>query len=106
MVRLLWRGFDGNVEDVTQERGMESWCAMYFLDVPSRSTTCRDFWRLRSLQARCSTRRRLCLEGATVRIGFGSDRIGFECKQRLRNRFAGQGHTTEDVSPEDPSRRD
>jgi len=37
--------------------------------------------------------------GAIVRIGFGSDRTGFECKERLRARFAQQGYAAEDVSP-------
>jgi len=36
-----------------------------------------------------------------VRIGLGSDRIGFECKERLKARFAGQGHSAEDVCPTD-----
>jgi ribose 5-phosphate isomerase B len=36
--------------------------------------------------------------GAIVRIGFGSDRTGFECKERLRGRFAEQGHAAEDLS--------
>jgi RpiB/LacA/LacB family sugar-phosphate isomerase len=36
--------------------------------------------------------------GAIVRIGFGSDRTGFECKERLRARFAEQGHAAEDIS--------
>jgi ribose 5-phosphate isomerase B len=39
--------------------------------------------------------------GAIVRIGIGSDRTGFECKERLRARFAIQGHTAEDVSAGD-----
>jgi RpiB/LacA/LacB family sugar-phosphate isomerase len=41
-----------------------------------------------------------------VRIGFGSDRIGFECKERLKAKFAGQGHAAEDVSPADFSGSD
>ncbi len=32
-----------------------------------------------------------------MRIGLGSDQIGFECKERLKARFAGQGHSAEDV---------
>jgi len=40
-----------------------------------------------------------------VRIGLGSDRIGFECKERLKARFAGQGHSAEDVCPADPLRK-
>jgi ribose 5-phosphate isomerase B len=36
-----------------------------------------------------------------VRIGIGSDRTGFECKERLRTRFGEQGHDAEDVSGED-----
>jgi RpiB/LacA/LacB family sugar-phosphate isomerase len=39
--------------------------------------------------------------GAIVRIGFGSDRTGFECKERLRARFVAQGHAAEDVSAGD-----
>jgi len=34
-----------------------------------------------------------------VRIGLGSDRFGLECKERLKARFAGQGHSAEDVCP-------
>ncbi len=34
-----------------------------------------------------------------MRIGLGSDRIGLECKERLRARFAGQGHSAEEVCP-------
>jgi len=34
-----------------------------------------------------------------VRIGFGSDRTGFECKERLRARFAQTRIRAEDVSP-------
>src|SRR5258708_18745961 len=34
-----------------------------------------------------------------VRIGLASDRIGLECKERLRARFAGQGHSAEEVCP-------
>jgi len=41
-----------------------------------------------------------------VRIGFGSDQNGFECKERLRARFAAQGHEAEDLSAGDPSRSD
>jgi ribose 5-phosphate isomerase B len=33
-----------------------------------------------------------------VRVGFGSDRIGFECKERLVARFVAQGHEAEEVS--------
>lgn len=32
-----------------------------------------------------------------MRIGLGSDRPGLECKKRLIARFAGQGHSAEDV---------
>jgi ribose 5-phosphate isomerase B len=41
-----------------------------------------------------------------VRIGFGSDQNGLECKERLRARFAEQGHQAEDVSTGDPNRSD
>ncbi len=41
-----------------------------------------------------------------MRIGFGSDQIGFECKERLRARFAEQGHGAEDVCAGDSSRSD
>src|SRR5258708_5930272 len=34
-----------------------------------------------------------------VRIGLASDRIGLEYKERLKARFAGQGHCAEDVCP-------
>jgi RpiB/LacA/LacB family sugar-phosphate isomerase len=34
-----------------------------------------------------------------VRIGLGSDRIGLEYKEHLKARFAGQGHSAEDVCP-------
>jgi ribose 5-phosphate isomerase B len=34
-----------------------------------------------------------------VRIGLGSDRIGLECKERLKAMFALQGHSAEDVCP-------
>jgi ribose 5-phosphate isomerase B len=33
-----------------------------------------------------------------VRVAFGSDRIGFECKERLGARFVAQGHEAEEVS--------
>ena len=36
-----------------------------------------------------------------MRIGFGSDYLGFECKGHLKAKFARQGHTTEDFSVED-----
>ena len=38
-----------------------------------------------------------------MRIGFGSDHLGFECKEHLKARFARQGHTTEDFSVGDPN---
>lgn len=38
-----------------------------------------------------------------MRIGFASDRIGFECKERLKAKFSGQGHVAEDVSTADSS---
>ena len=37
-----------------------------------------------------------------MRIGLGSDGIGFECKERLKARFAGQGHSAQDVCAADP----
>jgi len=33
-----------------------------------------------------------------VRIGFGSDHVGFECKEHLKVRSVGEGHTAEDFS--------
>jgi RpiB/LacA/LacB family sugar-phosphate isomerase len=33
-----------------------------------------------------------------VRIGFGSDHFGFECKERVKAIFVGEGHTVEDLS--------
>ena len=33
-----------------------------------------------------------------MRVGFGSDGIGFKCKEQLRARFADQGYAAEDVS--------
>jgi ribose 5-phosphate isomerase B len=36
-----------------------------------------------------------------VRIGFGSDQLGFECKERLKARFAGVGHVVDDVCARD-----
>ncbi len=41
-----------------------------------------------------------------MRIGFGSDQTGLECKERLKARLAGQGHAAEDVSTGDRSRSD
>ena len=41
-----------------------------------------------------------------MRIGFGSDQLGFEFKEHLRNRFAQLGHLAEDVSTENPRRDD
>lgn len=41
-----------------------------------------------------------------MRIGLGSDEIGFECKQRLRATVSGHGHAIEDVSTPDSSRSD
>lgn len=41
-----------------------------------------------------------------MRIGFGSDQKGWECKELLKARFAGQGHAVEDVSTTDPSQGD
>jgi ribose 5-phosphate isomerase B len=41
-----------------------------------------------------------------VRIGLGSDEIGFECKERLKARFSGQGHAAEDISTGDLRRTD
>jgi ribose 5-phosphate isomerase B len=36
-----------------------------------------------------------------VRIGLGSDHIGFECKERLKARLTGQEHAVEDLSAGD-----
>lgn len=33
-----------------------------------------------------------------MRIGFGSDHSGFQCKERLKARFLGEGHIGEDLS--------
>ena len=33
-----------------------------------------------------------------MRIGFGSDHFGFECKERVKAIFVGEGHTVEDLS--------
>ena len=41
-----------------------------------------------------------------MRIGLGSDEIGFECKELLKARFSGQGHAAEDVSTGDLRRTD
>jgi len=41
-----------------------------------------------------------------MRIGLGSDQIGFGCKERLRARFAAQGHATLDVCADDRGRSD
>ena len=35
-----------------------------------------------------------------MRIGLASDHVGFEHKERLKARFARQGHTAEDLSAE------
>ena len=43
-------------------------------------------------------------QGATVRIGFDSDQLGFKCNERLKARFAGQGHAAVDVCARDPGR--
>jgi len=44
--------------------------------------------------------------GVIVQIGLGSDEIGFECKERLKARFSGQGHAAEDISTGDLRRTD
>lgn len=41
-----------------------------------------------------------------MRIGLGSDRIGFECKEGLKARFAEQGHAVNDVCNADLQRSD
>ena len=41
-----------------------------------------------------------------MHIGFASDYLGFECKERLRVRFAEQCHSTKDFSTGDPGRAD
>ena len=41
-----------------------------------------------------------------MRIGLGSDEIGFECRQRLRATVSGHGHAIEEVSIADSSRSD
>ena len=41
-----------------------------------------------------------------MRIGFGSDQLGCECKEHLKNRFVQQGHIAEDVSTGNPGRDD
>jgi RpiB/LacA/LacB family sugar-phosphate isomerase len=41
-----------------------------------------------------------------VRIGFASDYWGFEFKERLKTRFAAQGHCTKDFSTGNPDRAD
>lgn len=41
-----------------------------------------------------------------MRVGFGSDRIGFECRERLGARFVAQGHEAEEVSTGASSERD
>ena len=37
-----------------------------------------------------------------MRVGLGSDQLGFECKEHLKKRFAQQGHIAEDVSTGNP----
>ena len=37
-----------------------------------------------------------------MRIGLGSDHIGFECKERLKTRLIGRGHAVEDLSGNAP----
>ena len=37
-----------------------------------------------------------------MRIGLGSDGIGFECKERLKATFAGQGHSAQNVCTANP----
>lgn len=46
------------------------------------------------------------LGGTIGRIGFGSDQLGFECKEHLKNRLAQQGHIADDVSTENAGRDD
>lgn len=41
-----------------------------------------------------------------MRIGLGSDRIGFECKERLKARLAAQGHAVLDFCADEQSRGD
>lgn len=41
-----------------------------------------------------------------MRIGLGSDKSGWECKERLKARLTGWGHVTEDVSTGDRARSD
>ena len=41
-----------------------------------------------------------------MRIGIGSDQTGFECKEFLHARFAGQGHTAENFPTSDLGRKD
>lgn len=41
-----------------------------------------------------------------MRIGIGSDQSGSECKERLKARLTGQGHTIEDVSTANQARND
>jgi ribose 5-phosphate isomerase B len=41
-----------------------------------------------------------------VRIGFGADQSGLECKERLKGRLTGQGHAVDDVSTGDRPRSD
>ena len=41
-----------------------------------------------------------------MRIGIGSDQSGSECKERLKARLTGQGHTVEDVSTANQTRND
>ena len=43
---------------------------------------------------------------AIMRIGFGSDQLGSECKEHLKNRFVQWGHIAEDVSAANPGKDD
>ena len=41
-----------------------------------------------------------------MRIGFASDQLGFDCKERLKARFAGGGHVVDDICARDSHRGD
>ena len=100
--RHSWREFDGNVEVRDAGTCHPTTPASHFPDVASPSTTCGD--RLSSVIGSHVAKAEgghLPL-GAIVRIGFGSDEAGVECKERLKARFCGLGHPIEDVSRRDP----
>src|SRR6267143_6804512 len=75
-VRQSWRGFDGNVEVVTQKNLLERRAPPESPHMASRSMIWRDPPRFPKWHARCTTDRRICIGSDRAdRVWFRPDRF-------------------------------